>query len=309
MSLRCERLSNEIATAVGIEGRTVRRNAPTLYNIAYAELLFHDGREHSLEQQIWAPLLANNEMANPSVGQVIQKLNTDEHYREQFAAVFDGESPDMKNLGEALASYQRTLVSANSAFDRWLYGKQKNALSADAVAGYQLFTGKALCSGCHLIEKNHALFSDQKLHNTGIGYLSSMASTPAIKKVLVAPGTWLEIDTSAIADSSEPPPADLGYYEITGDPADRWKYKTPTLRNIALTSPYMHDGSLSSLRTVVEFYNKGGISNELLDPLIRPLQLSDQEIDQLVAFLNSLTGDNVDVLISDAFAAPVGNTE
>ena len=98
------------------------------------------------------------------------------------------------------------------------------------------------------------------------------------------------------------------FYEITENPDDRWKYRTPSLRNIALTAPYMHDGSFSTLSQVIEFYKRGGIENDLLDPLIRPLKLSEQETDQLLAFLNALTGDNADALVADAFAIPVGNS-
>jgi cytochrome c peroxidase len=300
--------SNELATAVGVEGRTVRRNAPSLYNVGYSKLLFHDGRENSLEQQIWGPLLAHNEMANPSIGRVIEKIKSIDEYRQQFHSAFNGQEPDMYNIGEAIASYERTLVSANSHFDRWYYGGDKNAMSMQAKAGYALFTGKGRCSTCHTIDKDHALFTDHSLHNTGIGYFHSMQKEPVTRKVLVAPGTWLNVESKVIADSAEAIPNDLGYYEISEDPDDRWKFKTPTLRNIALTAPYMHNGSFSDLTEVVEFYNRGGISNELLDPLLQPLQLSPQEVEQIVVFLNNLTGDNIDTLISDAFAAPIGNT-
>ncbi|NKB36880.1 MAG: photosynthetic protein synthase I [Gammaproteobacteria bacterium] len=300
--------SNELATAVGVEGRTVRRNAPTIYNAVYAKRLFHDARETSLEQQIWGPLLAHNEMANPSVGQVISKINQIPDYRQQFEKVFKGQQADIKNVGDALASYQRVLVSANSDFDQWLFGKKNDAMNKDAIAGYRLFVGKAACVSCHLIEENHALFTDHKLHNTGVGYANSMSKVPVVQRVLVAPATWINVDTAAIADSAEVKPGDLGYYEISGLPEDRWKYRTPGLRNIQLTAPYMHDGSISTLEEVVEFYNTGGINNELLDPLLRPLHLSAKEKQQIVAFLSSLTGSNVDSLISDAFAAPVGNT-
>jgi cytochrome c peroxidase len=151
-----------------------------------------------------------------------------------------------------------------------------------------------------------AKFSDDLLHNTGVGYRRSMRKTPANRDVYVSPGRKLSIDTASIADSSELPPGDVGRYEITGDPADRWKYKTPTLRNVALTAPYMHDGSIATLRGVVEFYVAGGVANEELDPAIVPLDLNNEQIGDLVAFLKSLTGDNVDLLIGDAFAAPVG---
>lgn len=300
--------SNELATAVGIEGRTVRRNTPSIYNVAYAKLLFHDGRENKLEQQIWGPLLAHNEMGNPSVGRVVDKIKSIAVYRKQFESVFAGQALDMNSIGEAIASYERALISGNSAFDRWYFGKEASAMSPDAIGGYKLFTSKARCVGCHSIEKTHALFTDNKLHNTGIGYLYSMQKEPQSRKVLIAPGTWITVDSAAIADAAEAKPNDLGYYEISGDPNDRWKYRTPTLRNVALSAPYMHDGSLSTLREVVEFYNNGGVANELLDPLLQPLKLSAGEVDQLLAFLDVLTGDNVDELISDAFAAPVGNT-
>lgn len=126
--------------------------------------------------------------------------------------------------------------------------------------------------------------------------------------MLIAPGEHIVIKNASVAESSEPVTSDLGLYEITENPADRWKYRTPTLRNISLSAPYMHDGSLSNLREVIDFYNNGGIRNELLDPLVRPLGLNAEETDQILAFLSTLTGDNVDRLVSDAFTVPVGNT-
>ena len=298
--------NNELATAVGIEGRTVRRNAPTLYNVAYARHLFHDARETSLEQQVWGPLLARNEMGNPSVGAVLEKIARLEDYRQKFQEAFQ-KGPSMETLGMALASYERTLVSGNSPFDRWYYRKDQGALTPAAARGYQLFTGKAGCVACHLIGTENALFADGKLHNTGVGYRASMEKIPAVRKVLVAPGTYINVNSAAIEDSSETKPGDLGLYEVTGNPGDRWKYKTPTLRNVALTAPYMHNGALATLEDVVRFYNQGGISNQLLDPLIKPLGLSGAEMNDLVAFLRALTGDNIDAVLADAFAAPVGN--
>jgi len=300
--------SNELATAVGIEGRTVRRNSPTIYNVAYLEQLFHDGRETSLEQQIWGPLLARNEMGNPSVGQVIEQISAIPEYREMFERVFGSRAVSMETVGMALASYQRVLVSANSPFDRWYFGGEKDALTNRQQAGFRLFTGKANCSACHQISRKWALLTDNQLHNTGIGFERSMSESPGDRKVLIAPGEEITIKANVIADASEPPPNDLGRYEITENPDDRWKYRTPSLRNLALTAPYMHDGSLSSLEQIIEFYNQGGIENELIDPLIRPLNLSGTEKVQLLAFLRSLTGDNVDVLVADAFAVPVGNS-
>ena len=192
-------------------------------------------------------------------------------------------------------------------FDRWYYGDEDDALDPEARRGFELFRGKASCAGCHTIGADHALFTDQSFHNTGIGYATTMRRTPAKRTIQVAPGRVIEVDTALIAAVAEPAPADLGRYEITLDPDDRWKYRTAPLRNVALTSPYMHDGSLSTLADVVAFYDRGGEPNPLLDPRIRPLGLSPEERHQLVAFLRSLTGGDVEALIADAFAAPIGD--
>jgi cytochrome c peroxidase len=300
--------SHEMATAVGIEGRTVKRNSPTLYNVGYAQLLFHDGRENTLEQQVWGPLLAHNEMANPSIGYVIDNIKHHADYRGLFEKAF-GKPAGMETIGMALASYQRTLNSANSPFDRWYFKHDKKALDSQAQQGFQLFTGKAGCVACHSIDAKHALFTDQKLHNTGLGYAQAMQADSSSQKVQLAPNVFAEVSKQLIKSVSEAKTNDLGRYEVSQNPADRWQYKTPSLRNIALTAPYMHNGSLGSLRDVVEFYNCGGVANENLDGLIKPLNLTHQEIDELVVFLTALTGDNVDELVGDAIAAPIGDTQ
>ena len=298
--------SHELQTPVGIEGRTVRRNAPSLLNVGLLSPLFHDGREARLEQQVWAPLLASNEMGNPSIGAVLERLQGLPEYQGRFEAAFGGQGPGMETLGAALAAYERTLLAADSDFDRWRYDGQPDALSPAARRGFALFTGKAGCSGCHTVGARAALFTDQAFHNTGIGYRQSMTKAPD-NAVLVAPGTSLQVAPDAVSASSEARPNDLGRYEITGDPADRWRFRTPGLRNVALTAPYMHDGSLPSLSAVVAFYNAGGVPNEGLDPRIKPLGLDDQEQTALVAFLESLTSHELPVLVRDAFAAPIGD--
>ncbi|MGZ8200661.1 MAG: cytochrome-c peroxidase, partial [Methylosarcina sp.] len=205
--------------------------------------------------------------------------------------------------------YERTLNSANSAFDRWYYGKDKSALDSKSQQGFKLFTGKAGCSRCHTVTPKYALFTDNDLHNTGIGYAEAMGGSGSTRSVQVAPGVYVDVDDKIIQSVSAIKANDLGRYEITQNPADRWKYKTPSLRNIALTAPYMHNGSLASLKQVVEFYNKGGIVNENLDPLIKPLNLTEDEVNAITAFLSSLTGDNVQDLVADAYAAPVGDVQ
>ena len=299
---------NELAQAVGIEGRSVRRNTPTLLNIAYMRTLFHDGRETRLETQVINPLLAHNEMANPSMGYLLDKLSRLDDYARLFQQAFQ-RAPSVETLGQALASYQRSLVSANSPFDRWYYGKEQAALSPQAQAGFALFRGKAQCIACHHITDQHALFTDHAFHNTGLGWRNTMIrpQQAAPTRVQLAPGVFTELAPEIIASVGEPPQADLGRYEVTLALADRWRYKTPSLRNVALTAPYMHDGSLSTLEEVVQFYNRGGHPHALLDPLIRPLDLSDDDVASLVAFLKSLTGDNLAVLIADARSIEIGN--
>lgn len=299
--------SNELATAVGVEGRTVRRNSLSIYNVAHASRLFYDGREENLEQQVWNPFLARNEMANPSIGYVLQKLRSFEDYDGLFEAAYDGRGPGMETVGMALASYERTLLSADSPFDRWYFKKEQSAISDQAQQGFDLFKGKAGCVACHSIGQDSALFSNYQLHNTGLGYLNSYGNALPSQKVQIAPGLTIDVDNSLIEAISETPPADLGLYEVTEDPDDRWKYRTPSLRNVAITAPYMHTGQFQTLTEVVEFYNAGGVPHPELDPLMRPLGLSSEEIEALVAFMATLTGSNTDELVSDAFAAPIGD--
>ena len=300
--------NNELAMAVGIEGRTVRRNSPTIYNVAYFSNIFHDGRETRLEYQVWQPMLASNEMANPSIGYVIEKIGRLRDYQGLFETAFDGRGPGIETIGMAIASYERTLVSGNSPFDRWYFGKKQTALSETAQQGFRLFK-KAGCASCHMIEESFALFTDDSFHNTGIGWQASEGDGPSEIQVQLSPGIKAPVPRSVINSVGEHPPSDLGRYEVTQDPADRWRYKTPTLRNVALTAPYMHNGAFGTLREVVEFYNQGGFINPQLDPLIRPLGLTNSEIDLIVAFLKSLTGSNVETLVLDAFAVPIGDRQ
>ncbi len=301
--------SQEQATAVGLEGRSVRRNAPTLLNAAYWPILFHDGRETALEQQVWGPLLAPNEMGNPSVGAVMGALQHLPDYRGLFEKAFGGQPANMSTVGEALAAYERTLVAGDSPFDRWYFGHEAGAISLEAQRGFALFKGQAGCSGCHLINQRVAFLTDDALHNTGIGYRASMGLGMDQTPVQVAPGVTFLINTQRLGPVSGPPPSDLGGYEWTQNPKDRWAYRTPSLRNVALTAPYMHDGSLPTLPSVIDFYQAGGVQHEALDPLIKPLRLTPEERAALVLFLETLTSPRVPLLVEDAWSAPVGDED
>jgi cytochrome c peroxidase len=291
--------ANELATSVGVEGRTVRRNAPTLLNVAFHERLFHDGREVALEDQVWGPLLAANEMGNSSIGSVVERLRGLGDYAGLFEAAFDGRGVSAARIGDAIAAYERTLVAGDSRFDRWRFGGDASALSPEEQRGFALFTGKARCAVCHTIGDRDALFTDHRFHNTGIGWRRAVHA-PARIRVELIPGAFADLDRKTLESFSEPRARDLGRYEITLDPKDRWAYRTPGLRNVALTSPYMHDGSLPTLEAVVEFYDRGGIEHPEKSPLVVSLGLDGEERGALVAFLRSLTGSNVQALVDQA---------
>ena len=301
--------NNELRTPVGVEGRSVLRNSPTLYNVAYQEHVFLDGREISLENQVWQPMTARNEMAAPSIGYVIRKVRRMRDYEGLFEQAFEGRGPDILTIGQALASYERTLLAADSPFDQWYFGGRADAVDESVKRGFVLFSGKAQCVVCHRVQADHALFIDHEFHNTGLGYAASVSEKkPESTRVQLAPGVFAELPQAAIdAVTQQRLPNDLGLYRITESPDDRWKFRTQTLRNVSLTAPYMHNGRFDTLREVIDFYDRGGVPNELLSPLIRPLELTEKEKQDLEAFLRSLTGGNVPDLVADAFAAPIGD--
>ena len=296
--------AHELATPVGIEGRSVRRNAPTLLNVGYQRRLFHDGREVSLEDQVWGPLLAVNEMGNPSIGYVVERIRSLRDYDGRFEAAFGG-GVSTARIGAAIASWERTLVAGDSRFDRWRYGGDASAFTETEKRGFELFGGKARCAACHAVGERSALFTDHGFHNTGIGWRRGRP-LPERTRVELAPGVFADLDRRVIESFAEPPARDVGRYEITRDPKDRWAYKTPSLRNVALTAPYMHDGSLPTLEAVIEFYGRGGIDNPEKSPLVTPLRLTAEERGALAAFLRALTGIGVPALIADARRTAIG---
>jgi len=291
----------EIATSIGIEGRTLRRNAPTLLNVAYVGQLFHDGRSPSLERQAWDPLLNPIEMGNPHTQDVVQRLRALPDYGGLFEAAL-GSGPDRDKVAAALAAFERTLVSGNSRFDRWRYGGEPDALNRAEQAGFAIFAGKGRCVACHAVGPRDALFTDGRFHNTGIGAAGRDRAGRSFQ-VQLAPGVFTQLTARDVASVSEPLAADAGRFEVSAVPAERWAYRTPGLRNVAITGPYMHDGTLATLEEVIAFYQRGGVDNPGKDALLRPLDLSAQEQRELAAFLRSLTGENVDALAAQTRAA------
>jgi cytochrome c peroxidase len=292
----------ELRTPVGIEGRFVKRNAPSLYNVGYRKILFHDGREDSLENQVWQPLLKTNEMANPSIGFVLATIRETPDYAGLFEDAFE-QGLTAETVGVALSSYQRGLVAANSPFDRWQFGGEADAIDDAARRGWKQFRESG-CTSCHTVAGDHAHFTDDGFYDTGVGYARSMGIGQAVGPVRLAPGVEV-VPTVAF---ELPQANDLGRYEATGKSADRWLFRVPSLRNVALTAPYMHDGSFPDLASVVTHYDKGGLPHEGLDPRIRPLGLSARQRDELVAFLESLTASNIERLVRDGRSQPIGDS-
>ncbi len=298
---------NELATPVGHLGKGVRRNVPSLYNVAFAKDLFLDGREQSLEAQIWSPLLAENEMANETREAVLAKLALNAGYTARFAEIFD-EGLTEATLGRALAAYQRALLSGDSPFDRWYFGDERSTLVGSGAEGYPTLAAEGFavfqdkgCVSCHHINESSALFTDGQYHNTGTGYQRAGRGLRP-PSVQLAPGVFVVPTVDAETETF----TDDGRYEVTGLDADKWRYRTPSLRNVALTGPYMHDGSIATLEAVVAFYAEGGGGDPAQDPRTRSVQLTESDQDALVAFLRTLTSSHVDALVSDARSVTIG---
>jgi cytochrome c peroxidase len=290
--------SNASQLAVGIEGRSLRRNAPTVLNVAWQGPLFHDGREPSLSTQAWSPLLHPHEMANPSAGAVIGRIRSLPEYAGRFERAFGGRGPSMDTVGDAIAAYERTLVAGDSRFDRWRYGGQPHALTAAEQRGLELFTGTAGCTVCHIVGERDAPLTDGRFHATGVGFV------PREMRLVVplAPGVHAVLDAAALDVFADPRPPDLGRFEVTLDPADRYAFRTPTLRNVTRTAPYMHDGSLPTLEAVIDFYDRGGGELDDRSPLLRPLGLGADDRRDLAAFLRALDSEALPALIAAARA-------
>ena len=279
---------NELATSVGFEGKSLRRNAPTLLNVALHNSFQRDGAKASLEAQVWGPLLAHNEMANGSIDVVVARINAMPDYLGLFEQAFTGKSAAEITIGQAIASYERTLLAGDSRFDRWYFSAEANALNADEQAGFRLFIASN-CNACHALDERAASFTDNRFHNTGVHAAQRRKSSRSIS-VQLAPGVSINVDPAALAAVSEPPMRDDGRFEVSGDPRDLHAFKTPSLRNVALTAPYMHDGSVATLEEVIGFYARQlATANE---PFIAALEWSAQEKSDLVAFLRALTSSH-----------------
>jgi cytochrome c peroxidase len=216
---------------------------------------------------------------------LLAKLKNDTEYGRSFETAFPGEGVTMTTLGRAIAAYEATLLRGDSRFDRAVFAGDRSALSAQEWRGYEIFVSKGGCASCHRVEKDSALFTDQSWHNTGVAFKPAVPTTKT--HIELAPGLTKEVDLASLGLAAAPP-HDVGRFEITNDPADRWAYVTPMLRGVADSWPYMHDGSFRTLEEIIDFYDRGGGPNPALDPKIKPLHLTPEEKTALVAFLKTL---------------------
>ena len=279
-----------LPVAQGIRGIKGMRNSPTVVNAAYYTSLFLDGRRDSLETQALDPLVNPIEHGLSDHRFVVDVVRKDPDYPARFQAVFgiDADQITIDHVVKAIASYERTLISGDSLFDRYFFAGERTALSASAARGLNLFRRKGNCANCHEISWNSALFTDNRFYNIGVGYEWLEPSIDAyLKGLRQSAKAGAKPGATSLTEAQR---SELGRFSVTGVVADIGKFRTPTLRNIEKTGPYMHDGSQKTLEEVIEYYDKGGEKNPYLDPAIFPLKLTDQEKSDLVAFLKSLTG-------------------
>jgi len=248
--------SDGLPTAIGEGQKILGRATPTVLNTAYNKKQMWDGRAKTLEHQATGPIQAGVEM-NQSMPELIAELSEYKGYRDLFEKAYPGEGINEKTIAKAIAAFERTIVTKDSPFDRWVRGDE-NAISKSAKRGFEIFDNKdrANCVACH----QGYNFNDDGFHNIGLSNTD-----------------------------------DLGRYNIVKVEVLKGAFKTPTLRDITLTAPYMHNGAYNTLEEVVEHYNKGGVVKENLDPNMKTLKLSKQDKKDLVEFLKTLTGDPVEL--------------
>jgi cytochrome c peroxidase len=253
----------------GIRGQRGKRKAPTFINQAVTIYphFFWDGRAGSLEDQALGPIENPIEMGSTHQS-MIETLGKIPAYQPYFQEAFGSPEVTKERVARAISDYERTRLSGNSPWDRWRRNRDQSAVSDQVKQGHELFYGKAQCNQCHLGDN----FSDSLFHNLGVGW------DPATKTF-----------------------RDEGRFLVTKKAADRGAFKTPTLREITKHAPYMHDGSVATLKDVMELYNRGGDSNPYLDPKVQPLNLTPGEIDAVVAFMQALDGEGYQDVAPRAF--------
>ena len=287
---------DRLPIAEGIKKQKGTRNTPTVINAVYYTTQFWDGRANSLEEQAKGPFLNPVEHGLKNFKPIIETIRKDQEYTALFKKAF-GIRPDkisIDHVVRAIASFERTIISGNSPFDQYMYGGQKDAMSKAAIRGLKIFRTKARCQDCHTIGQSSSIFTDNKFHNLGVGFSKIESSLiEIVEKVREAKSKGFELEKVLKKEEI----SELGRFAVTLNIEDIGRFKTPTLRNVAVTAPYMHDGSIETLEEVIELYNQGGEDNPMLDSGIRPLNLTEQEKADLLEFLKALTSPKYQALI------------
>ncbi len=276
-------------TSEGIGDQIGKRNTPTTLNALFFQTQFWDGRAQTLEEQAKLPILNPIEMGMPDDKAVTAAIAGDPEYQKQFMSAY-GRKPNFDDVARAIAAFERTLVFLDSPFDRFLRG-QVGAVTDDAIAGWLLFNGKGRCTACHQMSSSNPIGTDSRFHNVGVSARHRDFDS-LVEKALVAlakEDSQASIDRLALQTDL----AELGRFVVTRNRAEIGAFKTPQVRNVGVTAPYMHDGSMATLWDVMDHYNKGGEANPFLDGGMEILNLSEREIDQLVAFMFSLTDERL----------------
>jgi cytochrome c peroxidase len=275
-----------LSTARGLGGHSLARHTPSLLNVRYAQHLFWDGRATDLEAQIRTPLLGPFEHGFASEQAVLAAVRRDPEYASGFERLLGVAPKDLtlKDLGTAIAAYERTLLAGNSALDRYLFGHDRLAMTPAAVRGLDLFRGRARCATCHRIDAESALLNDGEFHASPLplpdSTLSQLGKLTARVERLRKGGATDSLNALIASDSSI---ASLGRFAVTLDPRDIGLFKTPSLRNVASTGPYMHDGSVDSLEKAVDLELYSRTAQRY------PLVITEDERADLIAFLHALS--------------------
>jgi cytochrome c peroxidase len=271
-------------TSAGVGGAVGPRNSPTVLNAAFLAQQFWDGRAATLEDQALRPMVDPLEMAMPDHAAIVAKLAGLPEYAKPFEAAFGTPEIAIGRVGQAIASFERTLLTLSSPFDRFQGGDAK-AISESARRGWDLFNGKARCNTCHGFVGAFPLFTDEEYRNIGSG-----ATHPAF----LALARKVDADPNVVDSlANEPGYKELGRVVVTRQRAHIGAFKTPQLRNVEHTAPYMHDGSEATLEAVMDFYDRGGNQNPWLDGTMRPLALTAQEKADLVELMKTFTSDDL----------------
>lgn len=287
-----------LKTSEGINKLTGTRNAPTVVNSAYFDTMFWDGRSPSLEDQSTHPFLNPVEMGLADHQPILKIVRSEPEYVAAFKTVFGktGDAVTMDEVSKAIASFERTKVSGNSPFDRWYFGGEEGAMTDAQKRGFKLFVNEGRCVSCHVVEQTQAIFTDNRFHNIGVGVNRIQNDIPELAGEFVKVKSVEEVDRKVLSDKRT---SELGRFAVTTGFDDLGAFKTSTLRNVELTAPYMHDGSLKTLKEVMDHYNNGGVTkkgdhvNDFLSSGIRPLNLTEAQVDDLVEFMKALTSPEI----------------